>query len=340
MSRKLITAPKTTSKRVADDFKTIHGIGPVIETRLHEAGICTYRQLARLSAEAIAFLIPSLSIRQVTKQDWVGQARKMAPTKSRSPHKKKNNIQTSYQHYENFTVEFLLDEKNKIHRVRTVHVQSGDVNTWATWNTGRLIDFLAWHSGTHLSYIKTAHPSIAKVKPVFNPVEKPRQSVEDIAKEFPPAITIISANDLQTNIPHRKLSQTLASTSVIRQINLLKWDTLLANTNQPLHSISHDRYFDVRLVLDLANMHLKGILQLHSTLTLFAKRLGDEHQHAIQKSEAIIAYEDTITLTVTGMALSEGLYRLDACLILIPMGPSAVEESMRASFHGGLFQIY
>lgn len=340
MSRKRITAPKTTLKRAADDFKKIHGIGSVIETRLHDVGICTYRQLARLSAEAIAFLIPSLSVHQVTKQDWIGQAHKLTPVKTKSPHKKKKNIKTSRQHYENFTVEFLLDEKNKIHRMRAVHVQSGDVNTWATWNTGRLIDFLAWHSGTHLSYVKTAHPSITKTKPVFNQVEKPGQPVEVGEKASPPALKIIPIKDLETDTPYYKLLRTPASTTVTRQIHLLKWDTLLASTNQSLHSIPHDQPFDVRLVLDLANMHLNDILQLHSTVTLSAKKLGNGHQHALQKSETIVAYADTITLTVPSMVLSEGLYRLNACLTIIPMGTSAGKDIMKAFFPGGLFQIY
>ncbi|MBK8265467.1 MAG: hypothetical protein IPK80_29585 [Nannocystis sp.] len=61
-----------------DDLKCISGIGPVIERRLREAGIVTYRQLAILDDAAIEALDgPMAALRsKLRREDWVEQAKK------------------------------------------------------------------------------------------------------------------------------------------------------------------------------------------------------------------------------------------------------------------------
>jgi hypothetical protein len=46
------------------------------------------------------------------------------------------------QRYATFTLEFLLDEESQTRRTRVVHIQSGNEQTWAGWQEGRLINFL------------------------------------------------------------------------------------------------------------------------------------------------------------------------------------------------------
>jgi predicted flap endonuclease-1-like 5' DNA nuclease len=64
-----------------DDLKLINGIGPVIESHLNKVGIFTFAHLAMLSpadlAEAVS-AIHGLSAQQISAQDWIGQARKLA----------------------------------------------------------------------------------------------------------------------------------------------------------------------------------------------------------------------------------------------------------------------
>jgi predicted flap endonuclease-1-like 5' DNA nuclease len=61
-----------------DDLKCISGIGPVIERRLREAGIVTYRQLAILDDAAIEAMDgPMAALRgKLRREDWVEQAKK------------------------------------------------------------------------------------------------------------------------------------------------------------------------------------------------------------------------------------------------------------------------
>ncbi|MDH3977829.1 MAG: hypothetical protein OEU86_04885 [Gammaproteobacteria bacterium] len=63
-------------QRVTDNLKAIHGIGPALERRLHEHGICQYRQLAALTPEALAEIARKLSIAPslIERDTWILQA--------------------------------------------------------------------------------------------------------------------------------------------------------------------------------------------------------------------------------------------------------------------------
>jgi predicted flap endonuclease-1-like 5' DNA nuclease len=56
----------------------IKGIGPEIKTRLHNAGILTFAQLSASSPEKIAAVVAGLSAKRIAKENWIGQARKLA----------------------------------------------------------------------------------------------------------------------------------------------------------------------------------------------------------------------------------------------------------------------
>src|ERR1051326_988056 len=65
----------------ADNLKLINGIGPVVEKRLYGIGIFTFAQLAALSPTDVAAAvigISGLTSERIVKQDWIGQARKLA----------------------------------------------------------------------------------------------------------------------------------------------------------------------------------------------------------------------------------------------------------------------
>ena len=166
MARKRTTTSRVASSRVVDDFKIIHGIGPLYEKHLRDAGIRMFAQLAKLSPEDVATHIPNLSASKIRKQGWVLQARKLASKKTevKSP-RKKPTISTTRQHYENFTVEFLLNEKNKLRRLRIMHVQSGDVETWANWRQEEVSHFLARHTGVRFPKEKNQKQDASTAEP-------------------------------------------------------------------------------------------------------------------------------------------------------------------------------
>jgi small subunit ribosomal protein S2 len=62
-----------------DDLKRITGITPKIEQRLNDAGVFHFWQIADLDAENAELLDRQLRLKgQITKDDWVGQAKKLA----------------------------------------------------------------------------------------------------------------------------------------------------------------------------------------------------------------------------------------------------------------------
>ncbi len=61
-----------------DDLKEIVGIGPVYEGKLHEMGIKTFEQLAKLTPEAIDAVEELTGFPgRVEREDWIGQAKKL-----------------------------------------------------------------------------------------------------------------------------------------------------------------------------------------------------------------------------------------------------------------------
>jgi hypothetical protein len=119
-----------------DDFTRIVGVGPVIERQLHEAGVVTYAQLGALSPDQIAGLVgnlPLLSVERIAKQDWPGQARRLAAD-STSQNDGSQESPQLHQHYATFHIELLLTSLGAVRRTRVVHVQSGEEQSWAGWD--------------------------------------------------------------------------------------------------------------------------------------------------------------------------------------------------------------
>lgn len=81
MVRKRSPANKVAQPPRIDDLKLINGIGPGVEKRLNGVGVFTYTQLAALSPADVAAAVADLSglsSERIIKQDWIGQALKLA----------------------------------------------------------------------------------------------------------------------------------------------------------------------------------------------------------------------------------------------------------------------
>ncbi|GEM_PF-3573443 len=78
------TAGKAEQSEKKDDLGQIHGVGPKTIERLWDAGIQTFEQLAALSPEQAVALDHSLDAKgRVIREDWVGQAARLAASTSR-----------------------------------------------------------------------------------------------------------------------------------------------------------------------------------------------------------------------------------------------------------------
>ncbi|MCB9261410.1 MAG: DUF3341 domain-containing protein [Flavobacteriales bacterium] len=62
-----------------DDLKQINGVGPVYEKQLHELGIYSFEQVAKLTADAIKSIedLTKYFPGKIEREDWVGQAKNL-----------------------------------------------------------------------------------------------------------------------------------------------------------------------------------------------------------------------------------------------------------------------
>jgi len=364
MARKRTHAARNVSSRVADDFTRIDGIGPITMKRLHSSRIYTFAQLAALSAEGITSLIPSLSTKQILNQSWIQQARELASSKAASKTlENEPSISASRQHYENFTLEFLLSEKNKVRRLQIVHIQSGDVDTLTKWDAERLIDFLARHTSVRLPYAKSIVLTTQKVHPPLKPSTSSEQPSEVATKtvsiapigrteeniDLSPSLEFIEstvpvlapADQLPSGGVPQQVSSPAVSASTISKIRLLEWKIFLSSTKQILHNLHHDQCFDVNLTLDLANASLPSTSQLDFNVSIYAKKLGDGPRRLIGETQKTMPYAEVVDLTVGNASLPQGLYRLEAFVTLVPTDASlSTKPDINIPVQGGLLQLY
>lgn len=67
--------PSTASPTILDDLTKLRGVGSVMRTKLHNAGIQTFRQLALLSESELATLDLTLKLKgRATRENWQQQA--------------------------------------------------------------------------------------------------------------------------------------------------------------------------------------------------------------------------------------------------------------------------
>jgi predicted flap endonuclease-1-like 5' DNA nuclease len=65
-----------------DDLKTINGIGPVIENKLHDLGVWTFEQIADWKKAERDWVNGFLSFKgRIERDEWVKQAKALAKKK-------------------------------------------------------------------------------------------------------------------------------------------------------------------------------------------------------------------------------------------------------------------
>lgn len=338
MARKQSRILNTVPPIKADDFRLIKGIGPVIAGRLYDAGVCTYNQLASLSPAKLAELVTGLSVKQISKQDWSGQALKLATKKTHTKPPKKDSPKRSIgQHYENFTIEFLLDEKKIIHRTRVVHVRSGDADTWAGWEVDQLIDFLARYAS-----VRIQAKELEKKEKAKTPEQRPGNPLNEsipITTGTPEPLSLKS-DVLGMSKPSPEIanpiSQSIASTNFTGTLRLKDLKVFPIDSNTPTHSLHQDQLYRVRLTLDLTNVVIPSDSQLRYKVTINFKQLGGTSYSVAEESNTI-NLPDRTTLDIVCSSLPPGSYRPDAFVNLFS---DQITLGLMASLKGELIQVF
>ncbi len=72
-------APAKAAPAKGDDLKTLSGVGPALEKKLHAAGVTTFAQIAAWTEDDIAAMDEKLSFKgRIEREGWVAQAIELA----------------------------------------------------------------------------------------------------------------------------------------------------------------------------------------------------------------------------------------------------------------------
>ena len=161
--------PAETQAPSPDDFAgNIDGIGPAIETRLHESGIRTFAQLGAMTNEALLELLHDfrgMSVERLAELDWPGEAQRLALEAAAAEVLSNTSTPGNRQRYANFHVELLLDEENNVRRTRVQHIETKkEAKPWTGWDGRRLLQFIQ-DAALHTA----SADAVAKAKPLNIP---------------------------------------------------------------------------------------------------------------------------------------------------------------------------
>lgn len=337
MARKQSRIPNAVPPQMADDFRLIRGIGPVLACRLHDAGIHTYNELASMLPAKLTVRVNGLSTKQIARQDWIGQARKLASKKARpKAHKKETAMPPTHQHYENFTIEFLLDEKKEARCTRVVHVQSGDADTWAGWESGQLIDFLARHTGLHIPQAKLALQKTEVARK--DTLQISNKEAERKVTRKPNLLPVLPAITKVVKPSVGAINAVLQSSATVDRTGTMCLHDLkvtLPDSNVPVFFLRQEQPYRIQLTIDHSNVTAPGDIPWTYKATIILKQLGGSCETA-EEASSTLSLADSTTLSIAGNNLPTGIYRLSAFVRL--MSDKAV-PGLTAFLKGELLEV-
>jgi hypothetical protein len=337
MARKPSSIIIGDSPKVPDDFKLIRGIGPSISKRLHKAGILTYNQLSSCSPLELAEKLNGVSAKQITRQNWIDQARKLEKSKTQAKSQNKERTrQTTRQHYENFTIEILQDEKNRMRRTRAVHIQSEDSESWTGWEVDRLINFIARHTGVHFPPKKSAKQENSALLQNASTNIKAVASFTE-AKPFVPLLPVqqpLVEPDIRTITPGLSgpTNMNFSGLPCLKDLGFLPF-----GSDIPVFSLRQDRPFNARFNLDLTNVLAPSNAQIRYEAMIIFKKLGGVNYTVGQISKSVTHVECLTMVEIPCTCPYPGVYRPT---ILVQIFSKDVVLGLMASLKGDLLQVY
>ena len=336
MARKQTRVPIADTSIPADDFTLIKGIGPTYAERLRATGVQTFAQLASCIPAKLAAQVGGLPAKRIIEQDWLGQAKKLAGKNSPSTsYKKGTPDSTLYQHYENFTIELLLDGRNEARRTRVMHIQSGSIDTWSGWEPELLIDFITRHTEAYLPSVKSLPQKLGVdrkdvlqgVADVPGPVEVP----ELISSPKTKANRDLTISEITE---HVLTPSEVDDLSGILHLNGMK--VCLPGSEISTVAIREGQPFTVKLNMDLDEVVAPMDAPLSLKLTIIYKQLGGTMQYMNEVSHVLVRAQP-LTVEAAGESLPPGIYRVDAFARLSFSGAATI---LTAFLEGNLLQVF
>jgi len=330
MSNEHSSTNKTSEQPRADKLRLINGIGPAVEERLNRVGIFTFAQLATLSPADIAAAVAGLaglSAERIIKQDWVGQAQKLA-AKSIQAEAQVDVVAPIAEHAISDT--YTIDTQQSL-QTTTESLASKATKGMEATAVNEQINTLA--TPVLLPSLTEVHVSETTLSAESEKVVVPSPAISE--SEPPDHLPIeTTESELLTTIT---ASSRLTGTLRLREIELIS-----AESNSPSRLLPSDKPFHIRLTLDLADLQVPNNTALNYKASIYGKGRGKGSYSGLAgEVQGTIIPDDLVTINVEGNTLPDGIYQLVAIVILgLPEMKLTPKPGTTAMIDGGQVHIY
>ncbi len=297
----------------ADDFRMINGLTRNFKVKLHQAGILKFAQLADLTAQEILAKIgeePDLTIERIKRDDWIGQARKLADEAEKIRAQSTLADAETAEQYTSFVLELKLNQSNEVQQTRVMHIETTEKDseeTWTGWDPERLANFVVQRGKLKIPAPK---PSSARA-PEQATVSEP---VKPSATDQPPA---------------QKPESPLLS----------KFEVLSGSQSAHTFSLRETEPYQVRLTMNLAELNAYTDNRVGYRAMVSAKSLGRSHKFEIGAAEGYLNPDEGAAMNIACNKLPPGDYRLNA-LVTFNLLDGGQSYGLKSNFEGGLIHVY
>jgi predicted flap endonuclease-1-like 5' DNA nuclease len=329
--------PANTSKRTtADNLEIIEGICPEVVRRLNAGGIFSYAQLAELSVERLANLVPGLSAKRETYQSWLKQAHHLSSKRVTAKQRKKTT--TPRGRHNSVTIELHLNEDNSVQYTRITHTRCEVKESWPGWEESRLVEFLVRHVGLNLpkreptSEAESSSPICLYKAPVTiaAPESNPAPACPPFSEPVTPPMTlgdVPSSLDLETHFEGQ-----------LRICNLI---ITAIDSDVSRKSVHAGDIFNCCLVMDFSEVKISPDVRLNYTVTVWAKKLGEKSRQIVGKGQGVLVPDEKTSCAVEVTLTSQGIYHLEAIVTLTEANKTSLpQHSLIAIQRGSPLHVY
>jgi hypothetical protein len=351
MVRKHSSSSKVSEPSRIDDLKLINGIGPGVEKRLNSIGIYTYSQLAALSPADIAASLANLSglsTERIIKQDWVGQARRLALEASVSiaseAQEAQKEVKTQVNDEEPLTTADQQSQPAPSDKegasnnpaILTLETQQDALLKQAYRATTFTVELLL-DGNNHVHSTQVTHIQ-SRREQTWTGFQK-EELIDFLGQNAGASFSPVESAHAEAKEPERAVP-VKEKPSLAGKVHLRNLDIIGVEAFGDLRTIEQDMTVKGHLTLDLSELMVPGDTPLNYKAAIYGKRRGSSSGTVVGEAQGSIIPKDTITIPVEGNMLPEGTYRLAATVILaLPGTKPTAKPGLIATVEGGQLQV-
>jgi hypothetical protein len=288
----------------SDDLKLINGIGRVVENRLHERSVYTFAQLSALSPADIAAAVADvagLTAERIIKQDWIGQARRLAALQKEAEQPQGTKTEPAPPVAQESGFSPAIPEEAAL--APAVLPEPASVIPEVADDIAPVAD--EQESGSVFVQKEVSTPAtVAEVE--LSPVR---------SEQVGPALTIITEQEIETQAVILAADAGIGSSGVLR---LSKMDMIQGDLLEWQGGIRQDEPFRIDITLDLIEVVLPATTVFDYKAYIHSRSLEGFVRQLVGEASGRITSADSISIHVKPTTLPKGACVLQALVTLWP----------------------